>query len=98
MNWTRNSRSALASRSVTAQSDSLSDARRTAPAVEHGELELNTCRGMATSPISGERMPEVRISAVLKRTLTTPILGGDAALNREECRVRFRTSSCGLPE
>ena len=64
---------------MTAQSDSLSDARRTAPAVEHGELELNTCRGMATSPISGERMPEVRISAVLKRTLTTPILGGDAA-------------------
>lgn len=71
VNWTRNSRSALASRSVTAQSDCPSGARSTAPVAKGGEAEGNACRCMATSPISSERMPEVRMPAVLKRTPTT---------------------------
>jgi len=73
VNWTRNSRSALASRWFTLQSDSTADPRRTAPAAEGRDAEGNACCRMANfsdrlrAYARGENRP------VLNRTPRPPV-------------------------
>jgi hypothetical protein len=62
-------RSALPSRWLTVQGDAMAaEPRRTAPAAEVGEAEGNVSRRMADVSDHRERMPEVRMPAVLNRT------------------------------
>jgi len=73
VNWTRNSRSALATRWFTLQSDSTADPRRAAPAAEGRDVEGNACCRMANFSDPRERTPEVRIAAVLNQTPKPPV-------------------------
>ena len=68
VNWTRNSRSALASRWFTVQSDSMAGGRRTAPEARGGDAEANACRRIANFSNLPERMSELGVPAVLNGT------------------------------
>jgi hypothetical protein len=68
MNWVRNSRSAFASRWLTAQSDSAAEPRQTVREAAGGDSERNSLAGMTNTSDSSERMPEVTTTAVLNGT------------------------------
>jgi hypothetical protein len=67
VNWTRNSRSAMQSRWLTAHSDSPPPVPpRTRREADCDDSERNSFRGMTNVSDPRERMPEVRMHAVLK--------------------------------